>query len=91
MYCLECCKEIGDKRICPYCGREQYAEPSPEAYRAAGELLARMNAPQKTQKKPKREKQPMFTDEERLALGLYPDDECYKMSLIAKICDRHRR
>ena len=29
-----------------------------------------------------------FTDEEIFALGLYPDDEAYKMSLISKIINK---
>ncbi len=87
MFCLKCGKEIKNNRICPYCGREQYREPNQEAYREAEQLLARMNVPPK---KEKREKRPMFTDEERLAIGLYPDDEGYKMSLIAKITGKRK-
>lgn len=33
----------------------------------------------------RRENTEMFTDEERLSMGLYPKDEKYKMSLISKI------
>ncbi len=32
-----------------------------------------------------------FTDEEILGLGLYPDDEKYKMSLISKILDKDKK
>ena len=39
-------------------------------------------------KKPKNRQ--YFTDEERLALGLYPKDEGYKMSLISKILGKKR-
>lgn len=31
------------------------------------------------------EKEPIFDDAEKLALGLYPKDKGYKMSLISKI------
>jgi len=37
--------------------------------------------------RPKKERKG-FSDEEILALGLYPDDECYKMSLISKIINK---
>lgn len=33
----------------------------------------------------KTKKQPIFNDSEKLALGLYPKDEGYKMSLISRI------
>lgn len=36
----------------------------------------------------KKEEKYVFTDEERLALGLYPKDEGYKMYLISKILNK---
>ncbi len=38
-----------------------------------------------------KKKQRGFTDEEILGLGLYPDDEGYRMSLISKIRDKNRK
>lgn len=35
--------------------------------------------------KKRKKREPLFSLEERLALGLYPDDEVYKMSLISRI------
>lgn len=34
--------------------------------------------------------EPIFNDEEILALGLYPDDEAYKMSLISRILGKNK-
>lgn len=75
MFCLSCGKEIGDinkNRICPYCGFEQYEKPNLE------------NVMQ--QRKGRKKKG--LSDEEILALGLYPDDEGYKMGLISRILGR---
>lgn len=57
---------------CPYCGSTQFNEHK---------LATRqdINISRKSVK------QPIYTDEERLALGLYPKDEGYKISLISRI------
>lgn len=60
---------------CPYCGATDFVE--------YGSNL-QLNSPQKSKKHPRKG----FTDEECLALGLYPKDEVYKMSLISKILGR---
>ncbi len=73
MFCLNCGKEIGDiskNRICPFCGFSQYEKPKANAV---------MHKPRKSERKKE------FSDEEILALGLYPKDEGYKMSLISRI------
>ena len=85
--CLQCRKVIDRKfNKCDACGYMRYGKnneyaPTAESYRMAREVL---RASQKKQKR-KKAKQSMHTDEEILALGLYPDDEGYKMSLISRI------
>lgn len=85
--CLQCRKVIDRKfNKCDACGYMRYGKnneyaPTAESYRMAREIL---RASQKKQKR-KKAKQSMHTDEEILALGLYPDDEGYKMSLISRI------
>lgn len=75
MLCFECLEEIGKQRVCPYCGAEIF----PTA-KEAEKIL------KKNQKEIKRQqKEKGFSDEEILALGLYPKDEGYKMSLISRI------
>lgn len=39
-------------------------------------------------RKAERQRRPIFNDEERLALGLYPKNEYYKMSIISKILNK---
>lgn len=76
MFCLNCAKEIGDitkNRIYPYCGYEQYKL---EDVQAEIEYAKR---------KSKENRNRGFSEEEILALGLYPKDEAYKMSLISRI------
>lgn len=76
MFCLNCAKQIGDitkNRICPYCGYEQYKL---EDVQAGIEYAKR---------KSKENRNGGFSEEEILALGLYPKDEAYKMSLISRI------
>lgn len=83
--CIRCDKyiELGAE-FCPYCGINQFDEGflSAQAEADARELLREINKRQKSKKIRTRKG---FTDEEILALGLYPDDEGYKMSLISRI------
>ena len=75
MFCLQCGKDIDDitkNRICPYCGTEQYDVPQNSTYVREEHKRSRRG----------------FSDEEILALGLYPKDEGYKMSLISRILGR---
>ncbi len=86
-FCLLCGENIGiwDK-ICPYCGEHQFGEndefyPTEENMHKARKILAEQNKSVKKQRKG-------FTEEEILALGLHPQDEGYKMSLISRILGR---
>ena len=54
----------------------------------AGAFLNQLAAAQQSEQ---RQKQQMFSDEERLSLGLYPNDEGYRMSLISKILGKGGR
>lgn len=83
-WCLQCGKTIGLwEEKCPYCGTNQFGEnneykPNAKSYAMARKAL-NMNNDNRQKNKNR------FTDEERLALGLHPKDEGYKMSLISKI------
>ncbi len=83
MFCIDCGKEAGDNRICPYCGFEIYVDVPESVYRDA---RAFMNGAYASKSQKKRG----FTDEEILALGLYPKDEGYKMSLISRILGKRK-
>lgn len=76
MFCLNCAKEIGDinkNRICSYCGYEQYKSEDVQS----GIKYAKREC--------KERRKDGLSEEEILALGLYPKDEAYKMSLISRI------
>lgn len=85
MYCLYCGKKIESlTHYCPHCNANQYGDndeyyPDKKALKNAKKLLETSN------RKGKKEKQGGLTEEEILALGLYPEDEGYKMSLISRI------
>lgn len=83
-FCLSCGKTIGmwDKQ-CKYCGANQFGDnnefyPDAQSMREAKRILNGQK------QKPIRQRKGL-TDEEILAAGLYPKDEGYKMSLIARI------
>lgn len=86
MFCLQCGKQIGDINknwICPYCEFEQYPKLTEADFQNTRKFLNGAYAS-------KKKKEKGFTDEEILALGLYPNDEGYKMSLISKILGKKR-
>ncbi|MBO5282560.1 MAG: hypothetical protein J6B43_05455 [Lachnospiraceae bacterium] len=75
MKCIECGKKIDVlDEMCHYCGVMQYDEEPVKL-----PVL---------QRRANREKTSGFSDDEILAMGLYPKDEKYKMSLISKIVGR---
>lgn len=75
MLCFECLKEIGTQRIRPHWGAEMF--PSVEE----AKRILRNN--QKREKV--RKSRTGLSEEEILALGLYPNEEGYGMSLISRI------
>ncbi len=71
-YCLYCLEKLHDDvNICPKCGFD---------------FTKYMGRPTKI-KQPKKKRKILrdFSDEEILAMGLYPQNESYKMSLISRI------
>lgn len=88
--CHECGNkiELNHNPICPICGYNEYREngeyaPTPEMMELARKVAGIQEEPPKRQRRHR--ERGSFTDEEILALGLYPDDEKYKMSLISRI------
>lgn len=83
MVCKYCGYNMGsdELRLCPMCLKMTgYRE------REIEQSLRSMQSVQ-SQRNPS-ESEKGFSDEEILALGLYPKDEGYKMSLISKILGR---
>lgn len=84
--CLQCGKDIDMfEEICPHCGTNQYGEH--EEYKPTAETYHQINRLFK-HKGVKQKKKRGFSEEEILALGLYPKDEGYKMSLISIILNK---
>lgn len=77
MRCINCKKELDRfAEVCPYCGEQQYDDEP-------------VQKPVINKMRMKREsKEPLFSDEEILALGLYPNDEGYRMSIISQIAEK---
>ena len=69
-------------RLCPQCGKPT------EYYNKNVEKALEIGLPMLEQ--PKRKKSILYdySEEEQLALGLYPKDEAYKMSLISRILSK---
>lgn len=86
-YCFGCGKNIGSKERCPYCGMHRSGE-EPMSEKEAHDVLTRNGY--FTNDTKKKEKKPMFSDEEILAFGLYPKDKGYKASLIMRILGKDR-
>lgn len=86
-YCFGCGENIGNKERCPYCGMHRSGE-EPMSEKEARAVLARNGY--FSDGKNKKGKQPTFSNEEILALGLYPKDEGYKESLIMRILGKDR-
>ena len=91
--CIFCDEPIGmfDK-VCKHCGTRQFGEndeyyPDDKSMRKARFLLNNNSAVSCKQNK---RNDGMFSDEEKLALGLYPEDEGMKMSLISRILKPRR-
>ena len=92
--CLSCGEPIGmfDK-VCRHCGDRQFGEndeyyPDAKAMAKAGLLLCLNNLFTGKQERKRNKKTEMFDDAEKLSLGLYPDDEGMKMSLITRILNK---
>jgi len=81
-FCYGCDENIGDKEYCPYCGMHRSGE-TPMKVRETRSMLTSGSNKKGAVLYP-------FSREERLATGLYPKDEGYKMSLISKILGKHR-
>lgn len=86
-FCLQCGKPIGlFAKTCKYCGTNQFGEnnefyPDKKTAKQTKQLL-------KSNANRKKQKWQGYTDEEILALGLYPQNKNYKMNIISQILGR---
>lgn len=94
--CIFCDKPIGmfDK-VCKHCGEAQYDDDEEDpieemSVEEAKRILRKNGISIEDVCMPKRSPFELFSDEEKLALGLYPEDEGMKMSLISRILKSRR-
>lgn len=84
-FCLKCYKNMGDKEICPHCGAHRLGDMA-MSKKEAESVLAKFFG-----RKPKREKQPMFSKEERFLYGVHPNDEMYRKTMELDILSKDYR
>jgi hypothetical protein len=74
---------MGDNEYCPYCGRNRRLK------RNATEVKTTM--PTFSRAKEKKEKQPIFSEEECFLYGIHPDDELYRKFMELDILSKDYR
>ena len=101
-FCLMCGKTIGmwDK-TCKYCGENQFGDsnefyPDEKSIKAAKMLLKRQSNIDEEGffcrifgSKPRKEKQPIFSEEECFLYGIHPDDEMYRKTMELDILSKN--
>ena len=81
-FCYECQENMGDSEYCPNCGAHRFGDMAmseKEATKVLTQFIGR---------KPKKEKQPMFSQEERFLYGIHPDDELYRKTMELDILSK---
>lgn len=84
-FCYGCDENIGDKEYCPYCGMHRSGE-TPMISKESNRIQGGNGQKKQTQKQGPSYP---FSEEERLATGLYPKDEGYKISLISRVLEKN--
>jgi CRISPR/Cas system CSM-associated protein Csm3 (group 7 of RAMP superfamily) len=95
--CLMCGKEIdSDLLQCPYCGHNQYGQnneyyPDEKAVKAAKAVLQNNQSSRLFGKKQKKEKPPIFSEEECFLYGIHPNDKLYRKFMELDILSKDYR
>ena len=96
--CLMCGEKIdSDLMECPHCGEKQYGEnnefyPDEKSMRAARVILQGQSSGKVGffgQFFGKKQKQPMFSEEECFLYGIHPDDEMYRKTMELDILSKN--
>ena len=82
-FCTKCYKNMGDKQYCPFCGAHRLGDMAMENGEAKS-VLARFFG-----RKPKKEKTPMFSEEECLVYGIHPKDETYRKTIELNVLSKN--
>ncbi len=84
-FCLECYKDMGDSQYCPHCGAHRLGDMA-MSQKETESVLAKFFG-----RKPKGEKQPMFSKEESFLYGIHPNDEMYRKTMELDILSKNYR
>ena len=96
--CLMCGEKIdSDLMECPHCGEKQYGEnnefyPDEKSMRTARAILQKQSSVKGgflERLFGKKEKQPMFSKEERFLYGIHPNDEMYRKTMELDILSKN--
>ena len=82
-FCTKCYKNMGDKQYCPFCGAHRLGDMAMSDTEAKS-VLARFFGG-----KPKKEKNPVFSEEQRLVYGMHPNDEMYRKAMELNILSKN--
>ena len=74
-FCYGCDEDIGDNEYCPYCGMHRSGDDAMDEQEARA-VLAQF-APKRT----KKEKQPIFTEEEAFLMGIHSQDAFFRKTM----------
>lgn len=83
-FCYECQENIGDNEYCPYCGTHRFGKDFVMDENGAKSILKKFFG-----SKPKKEKQPIFSEEECFLYGIHPKDEMYRKTMELDILSKN--
>lgn len=84
-FCYGCQEDIGDNEYCPYCGMHRSGEDVRQT------VKPNKIVPNFFGKKQKKEKQPIFSEEECFLYGIHPDDKLYRKFMELDILSKDYR
>ncbi len=82
-FCYECDENIGNNEYCPYCGTHRFGDMA-MSKKESKSTLAKLFG-----KKSKEVKQPIFSEEQRLIYGIYPNDEMYRKTMELDVLSKN--
>ena len=74
-FCPKCYTNMGDNEYCPYCGSHRLGDMG-ISQRESSSVLDKFRS-----SKPRKEKQPKFSEEECFLYGIHPDDKMYRKTM----------
>lgn len=84
-FCLECYKDMGDNQYCPHCGAHRLGDMAMSEQEAKSVLKNFFG------RKPRKQRQPIFSKEECFIYGIHPDDELYRKTMELEILSNDYR